>query len=333
MEIESFKQNRLKRHSRETKKKEIVIWLFTDGKAGHVKQSNALVFELDKIFSIKVFEFHENIMGIIRDSFFTRSKYSKYQAILKPDLIIGTGHRTHLPMLLTKLRFGGRSVVIMKPSLPYSLFDFCLVPEHDNPPKRDNVISIIGSLNKVPEGNPRPKEKGLCTFLVGGPSNHYKWSTDQILDEIKKHIDSFDNPKNRFILTTSRRTPADFLRELKEKSFHNLEVFDFSETSTGWLDEILQKSEFAFVTPDSISMVYEALSARCFVSLFMLEPKSIKSRVVKNINFLFQEHYISDSIPGSRKNMFPPKVLPNQAEICAKEIISKLFNDYPLETI
>ena len=76
------------------------------------------------------------------------------------------------------------------------------------------------------------------------------------------------------------------------------------------------KSESVLVTPDSISMVYEALSAKCLVGLLKLEPKSAKSRVVKNIDFLIQEGYISKSIPAIRKNTLQPKILPNQAELC-----------------
>ena len=315
----------MKTNQRQFNQKTVIIWRFTDGKIGHEKQSAALIFELEKLIPVKVFEFHANTMNMFRDSFLGQRKYSIYHNTQKPDLIIGTGHRTHIPMLLAKLRFGGKTVVIMKPSIPYTLFDFCLVPEHDYPPQRENIITIIGSLNKISDGRFVSKENGLCTFLIGGPSNHYNWSTSQIIDEIEKHTKPHHHTNTRFILTTSRRTPADFLKILKQRKFQNFEVFDFSETSSGWLDEILQKSESVLVTPDSISMIYEALSAKCLVGLLKLEPKSAKSRVVKNIDFLIQEGYISKSIPKIGKNTLQPKILPNQAELCAQEIISKLF--------
>ena len=71
-------------------------------------------------------------------------------------------------------------------------------------------------------------------------------------------------------------------------------------------------------------MIYEALSAKCLVGLLMLEPKSTKSKVVKNIDFLIREGYITESIPKIGKNIPFSKILDNQAEICAKQIISKL---------
>ena len=145
-------------------------------------------------------------------------------------------------------------------------------------PKRDNIITTIGSLNKISEESFISKENGLCTFLIGGPSNHYKWSASEIIDQIEKHINSREHSNTRFILTTSRRTPADFLKILKQRKFQNLEVFDFSQTSKGWVEEILQKSESAFVTPDSISMVYEALSAKCLVGYSYSNPKAPSRR-------------------------------------------------------
>ena len=180
----------MKTIQRQNNQKTLIIWHFTDGKIGHEKQSAALIFELEKLIPVKVFEFHANTMNMLRDSFLGQRKYSKYHNTQKPDLIIGTGHRTHIPMLLAKLRFGGKTVVIMKPSIPYTLFDFCLVPKHDIPPKRDNIITTNGSLNKIAEGSFISKENGLCTFLIGGPSNHYKWSTSEIIDQIENHMNS-----------------------------------------------------------------------------------------------------------------------------------------------
>ena len=265
----------MKRHSRETKKKEIVIWLFTDGKAGHVKQSNALVFELDKIFSIKVFEFHENIMGIIRYSFFARSKYSKYQTILKPDLIIGTGHRTHLPMLLTKLRFGGRSVVIMKPTLPYYFFDFCLVPRHDNPPKHKNILLTEGPFTSVIEPSPKKdSKKGL--FLIGGPNKHLSWSDDGIISQIEAITKNEVNSNLNWSLTTSRRTPLSFLKKISELNLQGIRIVPFECTAPGWIEKQLTKSRQTWVTQDSASMINEALSFGNQTGIIELPQKSIK---------------------------------------------------------
>ena len=89
------------------------------------------------------------------------------------------------------------------------------------------------------------------------------------------------------------------------------------------IENILLKSERAIVTPDSISMVYEALSAKCIVGVCKLQPKCTKSRVVKNINFLFQEKYISDAMHLPKEIKCRTSTLPNQAEVCAKKLISK----------
>ena len=99
----------MKTIQRQINKKNIIIWRFIDGKIGHEKQSAALIFELEKLIPVKVFDFHANTMNMIRDSFLGQSKYSKYHNTQKPDFIIGTGRRTHLPILLAKQCFGGKA--------------------------------------------------------------------------------------------------------------------------------------------------------------------------------------------------------------------------------
>ena len=316
----------LKSSLRHFNQRSIIIWRFIDGKIGHEKQSAALIFELEKLISLKVYEFQASTFSLIKSLFFKLGQQKQYNEVLKPDIIIGVGHSTHVPIFLAKLRFGGKSVVIMKPSLPYSLFDLCLVPVHDKPPNKNNIVPIIGSLNKISESTSIPKEAGLCTFLIGGPSIHYKWSSTDVLEQIENLIYSEKYQKVRFVLTTSRRTPSDFIKDLKQRALRNIEVFDFSETHKGWIENILQKSAFTMVTPDSISMIYEALSAKCMIGLLKLEPfDTSKSRVVKNIDYLIQEGYISETI--YLNEVLPPKnTFPNQAVICAKEIISKFFN-------
>ena len=85
----------MKTIQRQFNQKTVIIWRFTDGKIGHEKQSAALIFELEKLIPVKVFEFHANTMNMFRDSFLVPKKIFKYHNTQKPDLIIGTGHRTH----------------------------------------------------------------------------------------------------------------------------------------------------------------------------------------------------------------------------------------------
>ena len=129
----------------------------------------------------------------------------------------------------------------MKPSLPYSLFDLCLVPVHDKPPNKNNIVPIIGSnLTRFWAVLSIPKEAGLCTFLIDGRVS-VCWSSTNVLEQIENLIYSEKYQKVRFVLTTSRRTPSDFIKDLKQRALRNIRVFDFSETLKGWIENILQK--------------------------------------------------------------------------------------------
>ena len=116
-------------------------------------------------------------------SMYASCKTKRVKKFKKPNLIIGAGHRTHFSILAAKRAYGGKSIVLMKPSLPYFIFDLCLVPEHDNPPKRANIISTIGALNPLGLDGLHEKKPSSNLILIGGPSPHYKWDNNLIIKQ------------------------------------------------------------------------------------------------------------------------------------------------------
>ena len=76
-------------------------------------------------------------------------RLSSYWTLPTPDLLLGAGHHTHLSLLAARRIRGGKVVVLMRPSLPPGLFDLCLIPEHDAPPARPNVLATRGALNRI----------------------------------------------------------------------------------------------------------------------------------------------------------------------------------------
>lgn len=87
-------------------------------------------------------------------------------------------------------------------------------------------------------------------------------------------------PDTHWTLTSSRRTPADFLTQLQPHP--NLNVVPHTATSPDWLPTQLARSGTVWVTPDSVSMVYEALTAGADVGIFDL-PVNPNSRVGRAI--------------------------------------------------
>ncbi len=120
-----------------------------------------------------------------------------------PTCILTAGHRTHLPALAARRPRGGRIVVLMKASLPLRWFDLCLIPQHDDPPQRNNVIATRGVLHEVRPSERHDPVTGL--ILLGGSSRHHDWDTDTITMQVRQVVTA--QPDIHFVIGDSPRTP------------------------------------------------------------------------------------------------------------------------------
>jgi len=264
----------------------MIIWRFTDGKLGHENQTSGLVDALHAlqqditVFDIPIATLPSSRMLLLKAMF--RKKIIEFPSE-KPNLIIGAGHKTHIPMVVAKSQCGGKSVVLMRPSIPMGLFDLVVAPKHDNVPLRENVIQTEGALNDVQFVENKNMDIGL--MLIGGESPHYSWDDVGIANQIKQITEQ--EPEVDWTLTTSRRTPEKLLNLLREI---RIEVVPFEETNNEWMASHYAQSGQIWVTPDSVSMVYEALSSGAVTKVFFLAPTSKESRVRNGLNELIQNN-------------------------------------------
>lgn len=248
------------------------VWLFTDGKIGHEKQSKAFVEILRKQYSIS-----EEIIDVSGICFVQSIKWflgftPPIQTLLDtPDLIIGTGHRTHFPMLAARRIYKGKIIVIMKPSMPLKFFDLCLIPKHDRPKIEKNVLITNGPLSSIKSSKNQNEKAGL--IMLGGPNKQFTWSNENILNQIYEIIEDKSNRELNWQLTTSRRTPPHFIELLRQARFPNLSLFTFDETPTNWIEKALAQHATVWVTQDSFSMIYEAIQSGAKVGLLEMPPK------------------------------------------------------------
>ena len=259
-----------------------VIWRFTDGKAGHEKQSLALVESLMNQTKCRLFDFNvQDQRNPILDIIF--KNYKLPEGITKPDIAIGAGHKTHLHLLAIKRCFNAKIVVIMKPSIPLIFFDLCIIPKHDGIKNGPNIINTQSSLVKFNSNLKKKENTGL--ILIGGPSKHYFWNSKTVLEEICKISKKFKFRK--LLLSTSRRTPFDFLDQLNELNIPDIKVYEYSKIKSDWLDKHINKVKNIWVTNDSYSMVTEALASGADVDIIGLKVKqdsklSKEMKVIKN---------------------------------------------------
>lgn len=296
----------------------LVLWRFMDGKPGHEKQTLGLCSALERLTPTQTIEIPVQGGGNNLVHWVT-GRFPLGHDLPVPDLLIGAGHATHLPLLAARRAYGGKIVVLMRPSLPLGLFDLCLIPEHDAPPQRPNIVPTLGALNNLtPSGNHAPNQ-GL--ILVGGPSSHFQWDSSAIARQIRALAQTHGELKWR--LTTSRRTPADFLGTLDGNA---LDVHPVETTPPGWLEDQLSQAGEVWVTPDSVSMVYEALTAGCRVGLLDL-PAKPGSRVASGVMSLSAKGYVSmypqPIVKRGLGTAVPPLL---EAQRCAELILKKWFS-------
>jgi len=262
---------------------QLTVWRFLDGNRAHEKQSAALVCGLQSSY---VGEVHclDISPSVTASSIFLGSA-KKLSSLPEPDFLIGTGRRSRLPMLAARHRFGGRTVAINLPQLPFRWFDFAIVPEHDRPPPLDNVILSQGALTEpLPGGYIQP---GRGLILLGGPSKHFSWDTESIHHQVEQLL---LQPLS-WQLSDSRRTPNATISTLSSVC---ADIVDWHSCPAGWLQKEMASAEQIWVSEDSISMLFESLQSSAKVGVIRVPSKSKSNKVRAAVQRLMDQGIVSD---------------------------------------
>lgn len=258
------------------------VWRFRDGLAGHERQTDGLLQGLRHWTDVDVLEVDETranrLLGEPRRDH-------------QPDLLIGAGHTVHRPLLRARWRFGGKSVVLMKPSLPTVLFDLVLVPEHDELWFTAHVERTRGALCPFVDSE---SERGRGTILLGGTNRYFHWDNEAVAAQVASLVAAL--PDVHWTLSDSRRTPAGLLPALPQ--LPNLMAMSWHDTPQGWVIEQLAKSSYAWVSADSASMLYEALSAGCAVGVLDLPQRERDNKLERGIVALASDGLVARSSTG-----------------------------------
>ncbi len=263
----------------------------TDGKAGHRSQALGLYKAMQRLSKQKVTFEEVAAETLSRFNLFLARGNQQHPLIQQtPDYIFSVGSQTQLKALLLGQVFPkAKTVVLMKPKFPLAWFDYVVVPKHDGIAAEKNIIVTEGALNPiVNEKRHQPKR---ILIALGGDSKRHKWNDAKVLEAIEKIVQ--DNKKSDIILTTSRRTPKQFLTQLNTHSFAaKLQIFPVEDTPQGWIFEQMQLAEAVWVTEDSVSMIYEALTAGCKVGLIAIDLLK-QDRISGAIDLLLQQKQVS----------------------------------------
>lgn len=292
-------------------KPELRVWQFLDGLPGHEKQSDALVAALSSRAHLDVLRID---WPLERSVFFSNSTLRG----TRPDLLIGAGHSIHFPLLRTKWKYGAKAVLLMKPTLPTFLFDLVLVPEHDRLMLKHNVFRIQGALARGSDAVPSAS-KGI--ILLGGPSRHFTWQPQMLVEEIDTIL-----KRDRDIswtIANSRRTPEIF-NQLVETRLKR-QIVHWSDVNNDWLENELAESGSTWVTPDSISMVYEALTTKGRVGIFDMKPLRDGGKISSSMDKLVRDGRLGRSSSGSLLQQLETCEPLQENHRCARHIIDTWF--------
>lgn len=312
--------------------KEMSILVLCDEKIGHLRQSQAVVKSINSYLKDKGVNVHiDNVDVKFKNKFaryaltlsaclagkyhcqgclwclatFLKEETYKSLISLKPDIVVSCGSSLAPVNFIISRENLAKSVVIMRPSvLSTNRFDLAIVPQHDKPPKRKNVVVTEGALNLIDDDYIRSQVLGLRSWvkiekdlvlglLLGGNTKHFKLSSDllrPIISQIKLFLEKHDG---QILVTTSRRTSLE-VEDLIKYEFGNysrckLLVIANEKNIPEAVGGILGLAKMVIVSPESISMISEAASCNRYIIVF---KSKVNRRHNYFLNYMAKRKYI-----------------------------------------
>lgn len=263
-----------------------IVWLLHDDRRGHQVQLKGLGNRLTALVKAQNYWIDCTAIKVPlwRVLLGLAPRLDVPEPFAKPDLIVGAGSQTHRLLAVLRRKRSAHTAVLMRPSFPRGWVNSRIIPAHDDVGEDQDTLITQGVLNtQTPMAHLTDKRHGL--ILVGGPSKHFEWNVEAVLEQIESLRQRY--PQWRWTLSSSRRTPDKAIDALSRRAGPNVLFRDHRKTHANWLAHTLADCRAAWITPDSVSMVYEALTAGIPTGLFDL-PAKPDSRVARGIETLRQ---------------------------------------------
>ncbi len=300
------------------------IVILSDGKAGHLKQCQAVAEELQKVTSQhgrEGMEYFSEVIPVRFRSHLRQKLFSVLSLILLPwiqgrlswlrwfleketvealrqtcpDIVI-SGGASVLPVNLSLAReCRAKTVVLMKPGFPFSLFryDLAVVPAHDRGRMPKETIRTVLTPSSV-DGRKRKADGGLLAkelnnpaavryaFFIGGPTRNFRIREEDIEAAVDALEQAAGAGQGDYLITTSRRTPEPVAERLKSRKPHltgcQKLVIASEDTRPEIAGGMVELAETLVVTEDSISMISEGLAAAKKVVILILDPDHLPAK-------------------------------------------------------
>jgi len=296
-------------------KRALVAWQLADGKRGHERQSEGLLAALAQRLPLEV---HRVAVRTRRGAHLLEALAGTFAAgngLPHPHLVVGAGRACQLALVAARRALGARTVYLMRPTLPWRCFDACIVPRHDAPPERADVIVSEGPLNPVTPAAERDPALGLV--LLGGPSAHHAWDEAGVLGQIRRILAAAGDRDWR--LCDSRRSPTSLGTALAALAGPRVRYMPAARTPAEWLPAALARAAEVWVSADSMAMLYEALSSGARVGIIDV-PARRRDRISAAAAALVRRGWVARV--GEPFAETPPVVLAEAAR-CAALLLAR----------
>lgn len=249
------------------------VWALLDDRAGNTAQTRGIAQALGFAFTEIPVTYTRLVQlpnALRRTSFLGIARSTK-KALLDmdtPDVIITTGRRLAPLALALKRRFPHVFLIhLMHPDCPLDGFDCVILPEHDQPQPRPNVLTSLGaphalspaSLKELAaKATPPCKTRPIIAVLIGG-DNKYGTMEVQEIDAIVDVLRPTMTPSTFLHVTTSRRTSATCVQRLKQVlSTYPHTLYTYGNHATNPYPAMLGFADAIIVTGDSVAMCTES---------------------------------------------------------------------------
>ena len=306
------------------------IVVLSDGIKGHLNQSLGVAFWLSKLSGAEILETE---VPILSGAAKTRSKAAsrklihgnrrdarEWLAMADGDAVV---RRVGQWFAERDIHEGTREVLIISAGstpAPYNLalgyiwrcacatvmtpgvlgtepFDFAIVPEHDYPERKPNVIVTLGSPNSIIKNGLKEqgeallkefpaKSSNIWSILIGGDDGNYSVSPVWLKKYIVHIMKIAEEQEADLYITTSRRTPPETVETLKYLASHSTAVrylLAASESDFNPIPAMLGFSTEVFCTEDSINMVSETVTGGHRVVLLRVEHKKGIKKMLQDV--------------------------------------------------
>ncbi len=315
-----------------------LLVLLNEGTRGHVVQSHGIRDRLSELVPLESLEFEvphlkgwqrvKYIKGLARKLPTAEDYFLDYWlqeagaqkiveeislAGVRPTLFLSAGGSAAPYCLALARRFGGKSCVIMTPSvLGLRPFDMAIVPKHDGHGGK-NVLITLGAPNSICPSLLAMSEKELLSdyparreeawgILIGGDDLNYSVAPLWVNKVLPTLFEAASGADVDLYITTSRRTQAATENAIAKFCEGNPRVrllLLASQDPRNPVPGILGHCSRVFCTEDSVSMISESVTAGIPVAVVTVGHRRGLKRLLQEIT-----EYLVDTRILSQKRLW-----------------------------